>query len=73
MSHAGSWREFPDGRGGFWRCPWLAPARKRLDHDHAAAAARAWGMDVIATVLLGLLGDRNREQAPSLGEVVLAG
>ena len=73
MGHAGSWHEFPDRQGGRWWCPWLAPARKDLDHDHATAAARACRADFDGLIRPGVICNWNSEQSACLGEVVLAG
>jgi hypothetical protein len=73
MSHAGSSQEFPDRRGRCWRGSWLVPASKGHDHDHAAAAARAWRADFSGFIWHGGVRNRGGEQPAGLGEVVLAG
>ena len=68
-SHVGSWREFPDGRRAVWRCPRLLPAREGFDHDHLAAAARAWRPDVRGLVRFIIVGRRCNLQQ-SAGQTV---
>lgn len=72
MGHAGSWCEFPDRRGGRWWCSWLAPTGEGLDHDHASAAARAWGADFSGFLRFNLFRSRSGEQPAGQGEVILA-
>lgn len=57
-SHAGSWRKFPVRRWCGRRSPGLLPACEGFDHDHLAAAARAWGPDVRWLVRFIIVGKR---------------